>query len=130
MNVREWMSSPPILAPESLSAPGALWKMEDRKVRRMPVVDDAGRLTGIVTRNDLREKLGPFPNSWARLKLHVTDAMTRDPVAVAPDTPLQDVARLMIARKISGLPVVEAGRVVGVITESDVFRALCAALAA
>jgi len=56
--------------------------------------------------------------------VRVEEIMTRNVVTVAPDTDLAEVAQLMIDRKIGGLPVVEGGQVVGVITESDVFRAL------
>jgi acetoin utilization protein AcuB len=127
MLIREWMSAPPIVARELLSAPGALWLMEERNVRRLPVVDDEGRLRGIVTRGDLLEKLGPYPISWRRLNLKVSDAMTPDPATVRPDEPVERAAQLMLERKIGGLPVVEGGRPVGIVTESDLFRALCRA---
>ena len=128
MIVRQWMSAPAVVALDRLSAPGALWVMEERKVRRLPVQDEQGRLVGIVTRGDLQGKLGPFPTTWRRLKLKVSDAMTSDPVYVGPDDPLEKVAQIMLERKVSGLPVVERGRIVGIITESDVFRAFCEAL--
>lgn len=125
MQVRQWMSSPAIAASDRLSAPEALWMMDERKVRRLPVVDERERLIGIVTRSDLQSKLGPFPISWRRLKLGVTDAMSPDPLSVSPDDPIERAAQLMLARKISGLPVVDGGRVTGIITESDLFRAFC-----
>lgn len=125
MQVRQWMSSPVIAASDRLSAPEALWMMDERKVRRLPVVDERERLIGIVTRSDLQAKLGPFPISWRRLKLGVRDAMSPDPLSVSPDDPIERAAQLMLARKISGLPVVDGGRVTGIITESDLFRAFC-----
>jgi acetoin utilization protein AcuB len=127
MLVREWMTSPPILIQARQSAPEALDFMEQRKVRRLPV-EEEGRLVGIVTKTDLQSKLGPFPISWRRLRLYVTDVMTRDPVTVGPDEPLEQAATLMLTHKISGLPVVADGRVVGIVTESDVFRAFCEAM--
>ena len=127
MLVREWMSSPPILARARQSAPDALRLMDQQKVRRLPV-EDEGRLVGIVTKADLQSKLGPFPSSWRRLKLSVTDVMTRDPVSVGPEDRLEQAATLMLTHKISGLPVVEGGRIVGIVTESDVFRAFCEAM--
>lgn len=125
MLVRQWMSSPPVVALDRLSAPGALWRMEERKVRRLPVVDERGRLVGIVTRSDLETKLGPYPISWRRLKLRVTDVMTPSPFTVSPDDPLERAAQTMLTQRVSGLPVVEAGRAVGILTESDLFRAFC-----
>jgi CBS domain-containing protein len=96
------------------------------------VVED-GRLVGIVTRGDLRAA-GPSDAStlsiyeWRALLEHATvaDCMTCDPIAIAPDAPVLYAAQQMLLRKISGLPVVEDGRVVGVITESDLFRLLIA----
>ena len=93
------------------------------------ILEDEGRLAGIVTKADIQSKLGPFPLSWRRLKLHVTDVMTPEPFSVGPDEPLNRVAELMLAHKISGVPVVvEGGKIVGIVTESDVFRAFCEAL--
>ena len=127
MFVREWMTSPAILVHARQSAPEALRLMDQHKVRRLPV-EDEGRLVGIVTKTDLQSKLGPFPISWRRLKLLVTDAMTRDPVSIGPDERLEQAATLMLTHKISGLPVVEGGQVVGIVTESDIFRAFCEAM--
>lgn len=128
MLVREWMSSPPIVVSARLAAPGALWLMEERQIRRLPVLDDDGRVVGIVTRGDLQRRLGPFPISWPRLKMKVADVMTPAPALLAPDDPLEKAAEIMLERKISGVPVVEQGRTVGIITESDVFRAFCRAM--
>jgi CBS domain-containing protein len=127
MLVREWMTSPAIVAPARMSAPEALRLMEQRKVRRLPV-EEEGLLVGIVTKSDLQSKLGPFPSTWRRLKLFVTDAMTRNPVTVGPDDRLEQAAQLMLAHKISGVPVVENGKIAGIVTESDIFRAFCEAM--
>jgi acetoin utilization protein AcuB len=59
----------------------------------------------------------------------VADAMTHDPVTIVPDTPLESAAELMSRRKIGALPVVRDGKLVGLITESDLFRAFAAMLA-
>ena len=117
MFVRNWMSSPVVTIPSQTSGEAALDLMTTRKVRRLPVVD-GGRLTGIVTLSDLHA---------ARLSEEsVEDVMAKEPVTVAPDETLERAAKIMIEKKISGIPVVdEAGQVVGIITESDVFRALC-----
>ncbi|HEX7900894.1 MAG TPA: CBS domain-containing protein [Planctomycetota bacterium] len=127
MLVREWMTAPPILVAPRTSAHAALRLMEQRKIRRLPVEDESG-LVGIVTKSDIQSKLGPFPLSWRRLNLRVTDVMTREPFSVGPDDSLSRVAGLMLAHKISGVPVVEGGKTVGIVTESDVFRAFSEAL--
>lgn len=124
MFVRNWMSAPAVTVPASMSAPEALALMEKRKFRRLPVVDGE-KLAGILTKTDLQKALGPVPATWNRLKLRVSDVMVKDVVSVQAGETLEGVAKLMLARKIAGIPVLDGGRVVGLITESDVFRALC-----
>lgn len=116
MFVRHWMSAPAVVVPPVAPADATLGFMTKRRIRRMPVVDD-GRLVGIVTRSDLE----------ARRKANqtVNDVMTSAPLTVAPDDTLERAAAMMLENKVSGLPVVEDGRVVGILTESDLFRALC-----
>jgi acetoin utilization protein AcuB len=116
MFVRNWMSSPVATIPKAVPASAALEYMARRKVRRLPVVE-GGALAGIVTLSDL--------NASKRPDAVVEDVMTADPATVTPDDTLEEAARLMRERKISGLPVVEGGRVTGILTESDVFGALC-----
>ncbi|HET9222634.1 MAG TPA: CBS domain-containing protein [Roseiflexaceae bacterium] len=130
--VADWMNTPPIVVAPTLTLAEAQRLMEQRHVRRLPVVKD-GQLVGIVTLGDLRAA-GPSAAStlsvyeWRALleQATVAECMTRDPITIAPDTPVLYAARQMLLHKISGLPVVEDGRVVGVITESDLFRLLIA----
>jgi acetoin utilization protein AcuB len=124
MFVREWMSFPAVVGAASMDASAALALMEERKIRRLPVVVDR-RLVGIVTLGDLRRALGPYPTMWKRLPLKLSDVMKTDPLTVGPEDTLELVARHMLDRKIGGIPVVEDGEPVGMITESDIFRALC-----
>src|SRR5262245_8428335 len=114
MFVRTWMSAPAVVVPPVAPAHAALGFMEKRKIRRLPVVEN-GRLVGIVTRADLE----------GAKDRKVEDAMTRAPLTVGPDDTLERAAATMFRNKVSGLPVVEEGRVVGILTESDLFRALC-----
>jgi CBS domain-containing protein len=127
------MSTPAIVVPPTLSLAEAQQLMERRRVRRLPV-GAGGRLLGIITRGDLRaaqpSESSLSANEWRTLldKVPVAEAMTRDPVTIGPDAPALTAAELMLEHKISGLPVVAGGRVVGVITESDLFRLLIAQL--
>jgi CBS domain-containing protein len=130
--VADWMSTPPIIVAPTLTLAEAQRLMQQRHVRRLPVVKD-GRLLGIVTSGDLRAA-GPSAASalslyeWRALLEQVTvaECMSCDPIVIAPDAPVLYAARQMLLHKISGLPVVEDGRVVGVITESDLFQLLIA----
>jgi CBS domain-containing protein len=91
-------------------------------------VDD-GKLVGIITRGDVRgaepsdaTTLSIYELNYLLAKLTVAKIMTTNPITVTPDTPIREAARLMLEKKIAGLPVVEGARVVGIITESDIFR--------
>lgn len=127
--VRRWMTSPAIAAAPGCTLPEARQIMAAQRIRRLPVVDAAGHLVGIVSEGDLN-RISASPDTDVRefdLYHRVRDLplqaiMTRQVICVEPDSPLALVARLLQTHRIGGLPVVEAGRIVGVITESDLFR--------
>lgn len=130
MQIRLWMTPDPVTVGPKALASKTLLLMQERKFRRAPVVED-GRLVGIVTRDDLagwlrylagRSDASRESRDFQRLL--VENVMTPSPFTVRPDTPLEEVARLMLERKIGALPVVEEERVVGIVSESDIFRAL------
>jgi CBS domain-containing protein len=104
--------------------------MEERNVRRLPVVED-GRLVGIISKGDLREARmaelaarHPYDPATEESWLVVTEAMTSPVITVTPQTPLVEAARLMLGHKIGGLPVLEAGQLVGILTDTDIIRLL------
>jgi acetoin utilization protein AcuB len=127
MFVRNWMSAPAITIPPVVPASAALGLMEKRKIRRLPVVED-GKLMGIVTQSDLVGSLGKGRKALINEDLSVADVMTRKPITVGQDDTLEEAAHIMITEKISGVPVMEGDRLSGIITESDLFRALCGML--
>jgi CBS domain-containing protein len=127
--VRDWMSKAVVSVAPTLSLPEANELMKQNKIRRLPVVD-GGELVGILTLGDLREagpsdatSLSIFELNYLLARLTVDKIMTRDPLTVSPSTGLTEAAKLMLHHKIGGLPVVDNGELVGVITESDIFRA-------
>ena len=131
-NVAEWMSTPAVTVAPSTSLEAAQRLMHQQHVRRLPVVAD-GRLVGIITWGDLRAAQPSAATTlsvyeWRALleKVTVASCMTRNPLTIAPDASVLDAAQAMLDRKVGGLPVVEDGRVVGVITESDLFRLIVA----
>lgn len=119
MWVQDLMIADPITISPDASIQEALEKMKHNTIRHLPVVSATGRLRGFLTLADL--KRGLLPAMVADLEL--SDLMVRDPITVAPETDVEQVARLIYKRKISGLPVVSDGRLVGIITESDILRA-------
>lgn len=127
-SVQEWMTPNPITIGPNTSLGQANRLMKEHGMRRLPVVD-RGKLVGIVTLGDLREaspsdatSLSIFEIHYLLAKLTVKDIMAKNVVTVKPETSVFDAARLMLENKIGGLPVVDGGQVVGIITESDIFR--------
>lgn len=118
MFVRTRMSSPPVTIREDADFQQALQLMQDRRLRRLPVLDRADRLVGIVVERDLLLAASRFPASHVELD----DFMTHEVVTAAPEMTLAEAAATMLERRVSGLPVVDQGRVVGIITESDIFK--------
>jgi acetoin utilization protein AcuB len=99
------------------------------KFRRLPVVDKDGQLVGIITASDLDLFFSTAPSPGVVKRQFRVDQVMKSPViTVSPDYPLEEAAQLMLERGVSGLPVVEEGRVVGMITESDIFAQLVEAL--
>ncbi len=102
--------------------------MKDRGIRRLPVVD-AEKLVGIVTYNDLLEAspskattLSRFEMTYLLSKMKVAEIMTKKIVFVEPDVPIEEAAFIMYRNHVGGLPVVQENRLVGIITESDIFE--------
>lgn len=128
--VKDWMTPNPICATPLMTLPEAHQLMKQHSIRRLPVVDK-GALVGIVTRGDVRGAAPSEATSLSIFELHylvgritLDRLMTKDPLTVSPETTIGEAARLMLQRKVSGLPVVAEGKVVGIITESDIFRML------
>jgi acetoin utilization protein AcuB len=110
--------------------------MRTRQVRHLPVLDAERRLIGIVTDHDLRQVIleRAVAEEPARLgpplaRLRVNEVMTWGVVTVPPDADLREAARIMRERKLGGLPVADGGRVVGLLTATDVIEALAAVFA-
>ena len=129
MLVHERMSRHPITITEDTPINSALKFMRDEKVRRLPVLNKKGELVGIVSERDL---LYASPSPATSLSIHelhyliskikVSEVMTRDVITVSEYTPLEEAARIMSDNKIGSLPVMRDGKLVGIITESDLFR--------
>ena len=129
MNVADRMTKNPFSVTSESSVSDARELMKRENVRRLPVVNDRGELVGMVTEKDIL-CASPSPAStldvWeitallARLK--ISDVMTPQPISVAPDTPVEQAARLIADHHIGGLPITEGTLLTGIITESDLFE--------
>ena len=133
--VREWMTPHVVVITPETTLPDAHKLMQEHGIRRLPVVKD-GRLVGIVTLSDVREakpsdatSLSIWEMNYLLAKLTVKQIMSSPVITTAPETGVGEAAKTMLDSKISALPVVDrAGKLVGIITESDVFRMLVAEL--
>ncbi len=129
MLIRERMTHNPITITPETAVPDALRLMHDKRIRRLPVVDKRGQLAGIVSEQDLLNaspspatSLSIWEINYLLSKLAVEKVMTRDVVTVTEDTPIEEAARIMADHKIGGLPVMRDNALVGLITETDLFR--------
>jgi acetoin utilization protein AcuB len=129
MLVKDRMTPRPITVTEDKSIDRALELMRKEKVRRFPVLDKHGELVGIVSEKDLlyaspspATSLGVYEIPYLLARIKMRDIMTREVITVTEDTPLEEAARIMVDNKIGGLPVVRNDKLVGIITETDMFK--------
>jgi acetoin utilization protein AcuB len=123
------MSHPVIFIHPDTSMQEALDIMREEHVRRLPVVNKTGQLVGIVTEADL-DKASPSVATTLSVweikelvsKVKVEKIMSRDVVTIKDDTPIEDAARIMADGNFSGLPVMQDDKLVGLITETDLFK--------
>lgn len=135
MLVREWMTPTPRTVTADTPVMDAMQRLRDGGYRRLPVVRD-GRLIGIVTDRDLKEAtpskattLSVYELNYLLSKLQVKDVMRTPVITVRADDPIEQAALLMEEHRVSGLPVLDEGTLVGILTITDLMRALVSFLA-
>lgn len=128
MLVGERMSKPVITIPPEMSIAEALNLMKQEHIRRCPVVRD-GKLVGIISDKDLLNAspspvttLSVWEMHYLLAKITVDEVMSKSVLTVTEDMPIEQAARIMADNKIGGLPVMRDGAVVGIITETDLFK--------
>ena len=123
MLVRDCMTHNPISVRPESDPLAAMALCKSARIRRLPVVNPEGQIVGLVSRNDLELFLSKAPSPGVMKRQHnVEQVMVTSVVTVSPDHPMEEAARLMVEHKIGSLPVVEEGRLVGIITETDIFK--------
>ena len=146
LTARDIMTREPVTVGPDLTVTEAAHLMADKRIGALPVVKD-GRMIGLVTEGDLIMQdakvhfptylhlLGGFifyPGSTAKFESElkkavgatVADVMTTDPVTVAPDATIEDVATLFVERDVSRVPVLDGDELVGIVSKSDIVRSL------
>lgn len=129
MFVSERMTHPVITVHPELPIQEALNLMRTEHVRRLPVVGKSGDLLGIVTEKDLLNAspsevttLSVWELNYLLSKITVERVMVRNVITVEEKMPIEEAARIMADNKIGSLPVVKNGQVIGIITETDLFK--------
>ena len=134
LRVKDWMQADVITGNQRMGLLDAHKMMRDRKIRRLPVLKRNKKLVGMVTRSDIRRaepsdatSLNVWEMNYLLAKLQLKDIMTTRVITCGPEDTIKTAASLMQQHKIGALPVMDKeDRVVGIITESDIFRILIA----
>jgi acetoin utilization protein AcuB len=129
MLVRDWMTADPESVTAATPVMEAMQRLREGGYRRLPVVRD-GKLVGIVTDRDLKEAtpskattLSVYELNYLLSKLTVKEVMTAPVMTIGPDDAIEEAALAMETHRVSGLPVVDHGKVVGILTITDLLRA-------
>ena len=137
MLVGERMSKPVITIHPQASLDDAWQLMSSEKISRLPVVDKKGKMVGIITEKQilryspsLATTLDVYEIKGAMARMTVDKVMQTDVVTIDADTPIEEAARIMEDRDISGIPVIDQNQLVGMITEADLFKAFLEVLGA
>jgi acetoin utilization protein AcuB len=124
------MTPKPVVVAPDMPVPTALSLMRERKIHQLPVIDNKGKLVGIVTEQDLLHAsassvstLSVWELPTLLSKIVVEMVMVKSVVTVNEDTPVEEAARIMADKGIGCLPVLGGGVMVGLVTKSDLFRA-------
>jgi acetoin utilization protein AcuB len=137
MLVSDRMSHPVITITPQASLDDAWQLMSQEKISRLPVVDKKGKMVGIITEKQIMRyspSLATTLDVWeikgAMSRMTVDKVMATEVIAITTDTPIEEAARIMIDNDISGIPVVENDQLVGMIAETDLFKAFLEVLGA
>jgi acetoin utilization protein AcuB len=145
MDVKDIMTKNPIRIEATAPLGTAIAVMVERRIRHLPVVDERDTVVGIITDRDLRSAalapaLEEYLSEAARRRLRgitttlenlrVRDAMTSNVVTASPGMPVTQAAALMLELRVGSLPVIENGKLVGIVTDRDAVRALASSVPA
>lgn len=132
MLIKDWMTREVITVTPDTSMLKASQILKEKNIRRLPVIDEQGKLVGIVTDRDIKDA---SPSKATTLDVHelyyllseikVKDIMTPNPITIGIEDTVEKAAIRMLKKKIEGMPVIdEEGKVVGIITDTDIFKVL------
>jgi len=119
MKIQSLMIENPITIRPNASVGEAIELMKANSIRHLPVVSGGKRLEGFLTLADLKQ--GLIPSMLGDVSLN--DLMIKNPITVSPDDDIEFAAQLIYKHKIGGMPVIKTGRLVGIVTATDMLRA-------
>ncbi len=129
MLIGEFMTKEPITVTTDTGVYEALNLMRENKIRRLPVLDRKGKLVGIISEKDLlyaspspATSLSIYELRYLLSKLKVSQVMSSPVITVRENGTLEEASRIMVDNKVGGLPVTRGDQVVGIITETDIFK--------
>jgi len=129
MLVKDRMTPNPVSISPDTNFPDAYRVIREKEIRHLPVVDNNNKLVGITTQTDMLHvspsittSLSVFEVNYLLANLHVSDVMSSPVITVLEDAPLEEAARIMVEEKIGCLPVMRDDKMVGIITEIDIFE--------
>jgi acetoin utilization protein AcuB len=129
MFVKDRMTKHPLTVRTNESVSDTHRYMQEQHIRHLPVVDKSGEMVGLVTEEDLLKAEPSSATSLSVWEIHsllmkvkVKSVMVRDVITTKENTPIEEAAHLMMEHKIGCLPVLREGKLVGIITENDLFR--------
>ncbi|MEE8357306.1 MAG: CBS and ACT domain-containing protein [Anaerolineales bacterium] len=137
MFVRDRMTPDPICGHPDMAVTEARDLMRSKGFRHLPIVKDKNNLVGLITRTSLSSALPSDISRFSRFEINYTlsrikvqSVMVKDVITIEPDTPIENAAFLMADKKIGTLPVVQNDKLVGIISDSDLFSIMTSLLGA
>jgi len=135
MNVSKRMKRNPVFVDEGDSMKKAMDLLKEHEIRHLPVLKDGERLVGILSERDIKQA-SPSPATALEIreiyylldKVKVKQIMTRRPYTVSSSAPIEEAALIIREKKIGCLPVVDDGKLVGILTETDIIDAFIEAM--
>lgn len=123
MRVKNWMTSDVTTVNADDNADDAWKKITTHHIRQLPVLSD-GQVVGVVSRGDLLRSFQSVKLGTSELTMRVNEVMTPDPLTVSPDMPFEEATARMHDARVGSLIIVENGELAGILTRSDLFRAI------
>lgn len=130
MKIKHWMTSNPLTVKPDTLLMDAAKLMREHQIRRLPVVE-RGRVVGMLTHRNIMEaspssatSLSVWELNYLMSKLSVAEVMRKDPVCVSPEDSVMEVIQTGHEKGIGAFPVVERGRLVGIVTETEIYQAV------